>query len=124
MSKSGALKRYWSSMDNLHTRLNNNDADGKKARKLFLSLTDDQRYTESNFNKIQNVKKGAKPINKQFVRSSFTKIRNKKEKMLRAEHKQLKKDKAPNLANLNDFIKQNLKNDDEFSDIRELFNSA
>lgn len=122
MTRSGALKRYWSSMDNLHIRLNSNNSDGKKARKLFLGLTKDKRYTEKNFKAVLDGK--GKPINKQFVRSSFSTVQKEKKKMLKAEFKQLKKDKVKGLASEKEFIRINLKNDDEFADIRELFNSA
>ena len=101
-----------------------NEDISEKSRKLFLSITNDKIFEEKNFKAILDGKKGAKPINKQFVRSTFSKIQKEKRKMLKEEYKQLKKDKVKGLASQEDFIKQNLKNDNEFADIKELFNSA
>ena len=123
MARSGALKRYWSGINNAHTRATLNNKQGRDTRKMLLNQTKNPIYKESNFKKHIEGKKGGKPIKKSHIRKSIKEIRAKKTKMLKEEYKDLKDSGIKDLDSEADFIKNNLKDDFDFQDIRELFNS-
>jgi parvulin-like peptidyl-prolyl isomerase len=123
LARSGALKRYWSGINNAHARATLNNKQGRDTRKMLLNQTGKAIYKESNFKKHIEGKKGGKPIKKSDIRKAVKEIRAKKEKMLKAEYKELKKQGVKGLDSEKDFIKNNLKDDFDFQDIRELFNS-
>lgn len=122
MTKSGRLRSYWSGIDNIHTRATANNQGGKAVRKTLYELTDNKIFLESNFKKHNLGKKGGKAIKKSHIRSALKKIRLEKEKLLKKEWRELKKEGAP-IGSFNDFRDANLKDDQEWQDVQELFNS-
>jgi hypothetical protein len=121
-TRSGQLRKYWSGITNVHTRATANNAGGKAVRKQLLEQTGNKKFKETNFKKHIEGRKGGKAITKSDIRSAIKTIRVKKEKMLKAEYKELKKDGAP-VGSMKDFLKANMKEDQDFQDIQELFNS-
>jgi len=120
MAREGSVKRYWSGIKNVHKRLNNTDSDGVSARRKYYELTGRKIYKENNFQK--SLKRGKSGISLKIVRKDFKRIRERKVKLLAKEYKTLQKEQMI-LDSKNAFIKNNLHDDQEWQDIRELFNS-
>lgn len=123
MTKSGALKRYNSGIKNVHERLNDSSKDGTASRKKYYALTGNKIYLEKNYRKA--IEKGkATGISITVVKHDWKTIRDNKKEVLSKEYDRLKKEKTKGLSSKKDYIYNNLHDDLEFQDIRELFNSA
>ena len=122
MAKSGKLKKYWSGIDNIHTRATANNEGGKAVRKMFYELTDNKIFLEKNFKKHSLGQKGGKAIKKSDIRKALKEIKQKKKKMLKDEWRTLKEEGAP-IGSFKEFEKANLKDDQEWQDLQELYNS-
>ena len=122
MTRSGRLKSYWSGVTNVKDRAQANNKGGEAVRKKLFEETKDKIFTESNFKKWNDGKKGGKAIKKTDIRKALKKIKVRKSKELKKDWKELKKE-GRNVGSFKEFEKANLKDDQEWQDIRELFNS-
>ena len=116
MTRAGKVKRYWSGIKNVRARVNLTNKQGVLARKEMFERTDDKKWRESNFKKMD---KQNKKYSLKQVRGSMKTINDNREKGLRKEFKRLKKE-GKVTGNFESFKKAN---EQDFNDVQELFNS-